>query len=340
MKTSRDQFKYWLSEAVRADRVALEALAQAANRLSLQNFGYAIGLYTPLYLSNYCENHCVYCGFHAGAKIKRSHLSLEAAALELTAIYQTGIREVLLLTGEMPQLASPSYIGAIASMARSKGFRSVGIEVYPMSVADYTALAEQGVNSLSLYQETYNREIYQNLHLSGPKRNYDWRYEGPGRAAASGISQINLGVLLGLGDYEAELLALFDHLSQLMGAYPEVAWGISLPRLQAATNWGHAQGLGVSDRKFVQALVALRLAFPSVSLAISSRETNKMRKNLIPLGINKLSAGARTTVGGYWDSSSGMDMAKQFPTKDFNGVGQICEMIKAGGYQPVLSDWL
>lgn len=351
MNASRQDFEAWLSPTVLEAPGALEAMAQRASAAAARHFGRVIQLYTPLYLSNYCENLCVYCGFHAGAAIPRRQLTLEEAALELKAIYQMGIREVLLLTGEHSKLASVTYIAGVARLAREIGFKSVGVEVYPMSTEDYRVLRTAGINSLSLYQETYNRERYSALHLKGPKADYDWRLGGPARAAAAGFSQINIGALLGLGPIDQELMALYAHLEGLMRTYPAVEWGVSLPRLQEATDWAKGHGEVVDDRRFVQALLALRLAFPRVSIAISTRESHQMRRHLIPLGINKLSAGVRTTVGGYALAALRENAAveptttaghgvQQFPIRDQGSVAGVAAMVSAAGYQPVFSDWL
>ncbi len=331
--------KAWLKhkeEIFSASVEALEEIAKAAQRNSILKFGKVIGLYTPLYLSNYCENLCIYCGFHAKANIDRHRLSPEEIVAELEAIYITGIREVLLLTGEHATLTSPLYIANAAHMARSIGFKSVGVEVYPMSVDEYAMMASAGVNSLSLYQETYNRQIYSAVHLDGPKSDYDWRLGAPSRAAQAGIPQINIGALFGLAPFEEELFALCDHLSSLMQAFPSVEWGLSIPRLQGATPWVDTSRVPISDIQFIKIYLTLRRTFPSVTISISTRESQLMRRHLITMGINKLSAGVKTTVGGY---SNGDKSDAQFPIRDGQSVVAVTNVISEMGYQPVFTNW-
>ena len=323
----------------------LEGFAIEANRMAKLDFGMAVSLYTPLYLSNYCENLCVYCGFRVDKAIERSKLSLEEVREELEAIYKMGIREVLLLTGEHSKRFSTREIAEAAKTAKKIGFKSVGIEVFPMSTEDYQMLANSGVNSLTLYQETYNRELYSELHLKGPKMDFDWRLLGPKRAAIAGISQINIGVLLGLGSLQDELSSLLKHLNELSRVFPEVEWGVSLPRLQEATSWAKEGCKKVCDTDFVKALLSIRLAFPKISIGISTRESDFMRRSLLPLGVNKLSAGVSTSVGGYAKSSkerlsNSPAKSTQFPIKDHQSVAEVDRMIRDLGYQPIYSNWV
>lgn len=339
----------------------LEAMAQRAHKNSIAQFGYAVQLYTPLYLANHCENLCVYCGFHMGAKIKREQLTVAEIEAELDAIYQTGIRDILLLTGESSTHTPVGYIAEAAKLAKAK-FKSVGIEVYPMSEEDYASLVASGVNGLTIYQETYDEALYAKVHLKGPKRDFRYRLGAPERAARAGMHQIAIGALYGLGNPLVEAYRCQEHMGYLEKKFPHVEWGLSLPRLREATAWAPEGHQALSDAEFVQLFLAFRLCFPRLSMNLSTRETAQFREQLLPMGVNKLSAGVLTTVGGYGARSKSDGAARgestadgiitvdgeritdsstpQFPISDDGSVVGVSQMIARAGYQVIYSDWV
>lgn len=335
---TRSAFEAYLKQGEGISALTLETLAQEAHRQSVDFYGKVVQLYTPLYLSNYCENHCVYCAFHAKAPINRLKLGERAIEEELRAIYKTGIREVLLLTGEDSKETPIEYLIQAVQIAKRVGFRSVCLEVYPMDTDDYRRLITAGANNLTLYQETYNKAAYKALHLSGPKADYQYRLDAPSRAAKAGMPQIVIGALLGLTDPASDVMALYDHLYALSQTFPDVEWGLSLPRLQGATPWSNKRCNAVDDRYFTFIIILLRLAFPTVRIGISTRESHTFRRHIIPLGINKLSAGVLTTVGGY--NSQAESNTGQFQIRDNESVEGIANMISEIGYQPIYSDWI
>lgn len=332
----RAYFEGLIDEAPTAK--VLEAMALKANQITQRHFGKTVSLYTPLYLSNHCENHCVYCGFQKGASIKRAQLDTQQIKEELMAIYATGIREVLLLTGESPKSVPLSYLKTAIKCAKDIGFKSIALEVYPMSTEAYGELVCAGANALTLYQETYNRDRYKSLHLSGPKSDFDYRYEAPYRAAQAGFKQITIGPLYGLSALREEALATFDHLSDLEKKYPHVEWGIALPRLRDVHTAHTFETYACSDKAFVQLFTAFRMAFERASMSLSTRESFDFRKNMLPLGVTKLSAGVLTTVGGY--SKKENQSTPQFQISDGSSVSDIAKMLISMGYQPIYSDWV
>ena len=312
----------------------LELLAQKANKLTLAHFGKTISLYIPLYLSNYCDNECAYCGFKHSNTIKRRKLTLEEVEQEAREISRTGIQHILILTGES-KLESPlTYIQECLERIK-KYFTSIAIEIYPLKEEEYRKLASSGAEGLTIYQETYDEVLYDKLHLKGPKRNYAFRLGAPERAAQAGMRQVNVGALLGLGDFPRDAFFTALHAKWLQDSYPAVEVGISLPRIQPQAG-GFDALRPWSDKEFVQLLIAMRLFLPRVGIAVSTRENNLLRKNIIGLGVTRISAGSRTEVGGYTleQKTSG-----QFETADKSSVEEIKRMICEKGYQPVAKDW-
>ncbi len=311
----------------------LEGMARRANEESLLNFGRTVSLFTPLYLGNHCENQCIYCAFNQTYKVKRKTMAQDEIHKSCQQISESGLDEVLLLTGESRKHTGLAYIKKAVDIA-SNYFNGVGIEVYPLEKVEYEALISVGCSSLTIYQETYNRERYDELHLSGPKKDYDYRFGAPSRAAQAGMNKIQIGALLGLSDPIEDAIETANHLSNLMKAYPEVEWGLSLPRLKDIEN-GDFIGEAVDDRLYVQILLAFRLLFPKVVISVSTRESLSMRRNLLALGINKLSAGVSTAVGGSDDTDT-----KQFEISDTSSVDEVKKMLKSEGYQAIFRNWV
>ena len=316
----------------------LEEMAAKAHEITLQYFGRTIQLYTPLYLSNYCENRCVYCGFSAANHIERRRLSLEEIEKEAIAIASTGLKHILVLTGESRIMSPLSYIRQSVNILK-KYFSSIAVEIYALTENEYRDLVSAGVDGLTIYQEVYDEEIYKKMHQSGPKSDYAFRLDAPRRGAAAGMRNVNIGVLLGLGDWRQEAFRLGLHARSLQDEFGETEIGISLPRLrphEGAFVISHE----VSDRAFVQILVALRIFSPRLGISISTREAAAFRDNLIPLGVTRVSAGSSTYVGGHIAAGGAQDGKPQFEISDTRSVPEMIASLERKGYQPVLKDWL
>ncbi len=318
------------------DRELLEEMAHAARELTRRQFGRTISLYAPLYISNYCQNECVYCGFHASSEIiPRSKLSLEDVDRECAALAATGIRSCLILTGESRFHSPPQYIRDACIIA-SRYFPYVAIEVYPLDEHEYRELYLAGVDGVTVYQETYNRARYDELHLAGPKKVYDYRIEAPDRIARSGMRHISMGVLLGLTDWRQDIIALFEHVRHLERKYPGVEFGLAFPRLRRVADDEHHY-LEVSDKEMLKIMCTARLFFPRAGISISTREMPAFRDRIIEFGVTKMSAGSSTRVGGYVERSDYDD--GQFQVFDPRSFDEVKAMLVAKGFDPVVTDW-
>ncbi|MBU1137532.1 MAG: 2-iminoacetate synthase ThiH [Proteobacteria bacterium] len=313
----------------------LEEMAQRSHDLTIRNFGRSVLLFTPMYLSNYCSNRCVYCGFNVDNTITRHHLSFSEVETEAQEIAKSGLKHILLLTGEDKRRASIEYLSQCVRIIE-KYFTAVGIEIYPLETEGYRTLVENGVDSLTLFQETYNETLYEKLHPGGPKRNYRFRLAGPERGCAAGMRAVNVGGLLGLDDWRREAFFTGLHADWLQSRWPEVAVGVSLPRMRPHA--GKFQpDFPISDRHLVQVMTALRLFMPRAGVTISTREGAQFRDNILPLGVTTMSAGASTAVGGH--SRQDADSTSQFDISDERNVPEMVEALKGLGYQPVYKDW-
>ena len=315
----------------------LEPMAKKAHALTLRNFGHTIGLFTPLYLANFCTNQCVYCSFHAGNNITRCKLTLEQVLKEGKAISTTGLQHLLLLTGESRTQSGPAYIEENVRALRPM-FASLGLEVYPLSTEEYTRLGKAGIDSVTLFQETYDEITYALVHPAGPKRNYHNRLEAPDRACEAGISSVNIGALLGLSDWRRDAFYSAIHADYLQRTYPGVEVSISVPRLRPYAGSFKSSAAPVTDEVLVQIILAYRLFLPRAGITLSTRESPQMRENLLPLGITRLSAGSLTSVGGYSETDN--VGSAQFEIADERSVPEVVQMIRAKGYLPAFCDWL
>ncbi|WP_319467588.1 2-iminoacetate synthase ThiH [uncultured Pseudodesulfovibrio sp.] len=313
----------------------LEEMAEKASQLTLQHFGRTIQLFTPLYLSNFCTNHCVYCGFNAKNHIPRSQLDLSEVEAEAKAIAATGLKHLLILTGEAPSKASPEYLEECMGVLREH-FPSVSIEIYAMTEEQYRRLVLAGVDGLTLFQETYDEELYAKLHPKGPKKDYRFRLDAPERGCRAGMRVVTIGALLGLGDWRRDALITGMHAAYLMDKYPEVDIAMSPPRMRPHAGSWEPKSIA-SDRDMVQLMLAFRLFLPRLGITVSTRETPEFRENLLPLGVTKMSAGVSTAVGGHAQDDD--DNVGQFDIADGRSVEEMCTMLKAHGYQPVFKDW-
>ncbi len=324
----------WVFET--EDRDLLEELAGAARETTLRYFGRAMGLYAPLYISNYCQNQCVYCGFHASSAIDRTKLTTGEIDQECRALAATGIRSCLILTGESRYHSPPSYIKE-AVMIAARYFPHIALEVYPLETHEYRELYLAGADGVTLYQETYDRKRYDELHLSGPKKNYDYRVQAPDRMAQAGIRQISMGVLLGLTEWRQDVPRLFRHLRSMEKKYPGVEYSLSFPRLRRVAD-DDQRYLDVSDVHMVKIICVARLLFPRAAINLSTRENAAFRDRILEFGITKMSAGSLTTVGGYADEKR-RDEEGQFEVHDQRDFAAIKAMLIRKGYDPVVTDW-
>jgi 2-iminoacetate synthase len=316
-----------------ADRF-LEETARAAMHLTSRRFGRAILLYAPIYLSNECVNVCTYCGFRRDIDVKRSTLGQGEIERELRFLTERGFRHLLLVTGEHPKIVTMDYLEEAVRNARNY-VPSVSIEVEPLSAEDYRRLVEAGIDGVTLYQETYDRGLYARYHTHGPKKRYDWRLEGPDRAAEAGVRRVNIGALLGLADWRRETLALAVHAGHLFRSYWRTHVSISFPRIRsAASHFDPPHPVG--DRELTRMVVALRLFLPDVGLVLSTRERPALRDGLAPLGITQMSAGSRTEPGGYID---GKGAEEQFHVDDTRSPEEVARRLGELGLDPVWKDW-
>lgn len=314
----------------------LEEMAQKARDVTLRYFGKVIQLYTPLYLSNYCDNSCIYCGFNMQNNLERKRLDFEEVEKEAQFIANTGLKHILILTGESRQMSPVSYIKECIKILKGH-FTSIAIEVYPLTEEEYAILISEGVDSLTIYQETYDEETYRKMHLAGPKTNYCFRLDAPERGAKEGMRNVNIGVLLGLGDWRRDVFSLGLHAKYLQDKFSDVDIGISIPRIRPQ-NAEFTPPHAVSDKTIVQIIIALRLFLPRLGISLSTRENPLLRENLLPLGITRMSAGSTTRVGGHTIEEA--DNLAQFEISDSRTVEEIKAMLEGKGYQPVLKDWL
>ena len=339
----------------------LEDLGRRARQLTQQRFGKVIRLFAPLYLSNECINNCKYCGFSRDNPILRVTLTLDEVRREAEALLSQGFRNVLLVSGEHPKFVSNSYLADCVRAVHDL-VPSLSLEIGPMETSDYIPLVNAGAEGLVVYQETYHRRIYDEMHTAGPKRNFDWRLETPERAYAAGFRRLGIGALYGLADWRYEALCLAAHAQYLLRKCWKASLTISLPRLRPCA--GEFQPLThMTDREMVQLVCAFRLMFPDVGLVLSTRESPTLRDGLIPLGITLMSAGSHTEPGGYtgagknklhhtqrgrivelgaseWAELNGNGHAtEQFNIADTRSPEAVANRIRGLGYEPVWKDW-
>lgn len=313
----------------------LEPMALKAHQLTVQNFGRTIQLFIPLYISNHCSNQCTYCGFNSTNSISRRKLSIEEIEVEARSIASTGIQHVLMLTGEAQNVTPLSYLVEAVECLKQY-FASVSIEIFPMDEGDYRRLRQAGVDGLTLYQEVYDREIYQKVHLKGRKTDYVYRLDGPERGAKVGFRTVNIGSLLGLGEQRSETFFTGLHGRYIEDKFLETEVAVSLPRFNPAEG-DYVPPFVVDDKTFVQFLCALRLFLPRAGLSVSTRESAVFRDHLIQLGVTRFSAGSCTGVGGY--ANQDISQTPQFEITDQRSVEEVAAAITQKGYQPVYKDW-
>ena len=313
----------------------LEETAARAKMETRKYFGSSISMFTPLYLANYCSNHCVYCGFNCNNNIRRGKLSYAEMESEMDAISKTGLREILLLTGESRSQSNVDYIGEAVKLAK-KYFSTIGIEIYPLNSDEYAYLHRCGADFVSVYQETYDPDIYEKNHLSGPKRVYPYRFDAQERAVTGGMRGVGFGSLLGLGDFRKDAFATGIHAYYLQRKYPHIEISFSVPRIRAYIN-AENHGCSVGEKQLLQVMLACRLFMPFAGITISTRERAGFRDNIIGLAATKISAGVKVGVGGHGLEEIGDE---QFEISDSRDVAQVHAMILEKGLQPVYTDYL
>jgi 2-iminoacetate synthase len=313
----------------------IEVLAQRARALTQRHFGRTISLYAPLYLANYCTSGCAYCGFASDRAQPRRRLEPPEAENELSMLKEMGFEEVLLLTGERTSHADFDYLLECVSLA-ARQFHAVGIEAFPMTTREYALLADAGCSGVTLYQETYDPRQYDRLHRWGPKKDYLHRLEAPARAMEAGMRTVGLGVLLGLSDPVFDAVCLLRHADHLQRIHWKSGITLSFPRLRPQA--GNFSALFPVDEAWLAQLVfAVRIILPEIPLLLSTRERPGFRDGMAGLGISKMSAGSRTTVGGYGEAEPNAE--GQFQVSDKRSVPEICAMLRNRGLSPVFKNW-
>ncbi len=340
----------------------LEPLSRRSQEITRQRFGRVIRLFAPLYLSNECINNCQYCGFSRDNPIYRVTLSVDEVVREARSLQEQGFRNILLVAGEHPKFVSDGYLADCVRALHAE-IPSLSLEVGPMETEDYRPLVQAGADGLVVYQETYDRKIYAEMHTAGPKRNFDWRLETPERAYDAGFRRLGIGALFGLGDWRMEAICVAAHAQYLLRHCWKSQMTISLPRLRPCA--GEFQPLTqMSDRELVQLVCAFRLFLPDAGLVLSTRESAKLRDGLIPLGITMISAGSHTEPGGYtgagkdkihltergrikelgaseWavTANRATNATGQFEIADERSPVEMADLIRRLGYEPVWKDW-
>ena len=331
---SVDNFKALLSPAALP---FLEEIAQKAQKETRKHFGNSVAIFTPLYIANYCENYCVYCGFNCHNKIKRAQLNAEEIEKEMQAIAETGLEEVLILTGESPNKSSVEYIGDACKIAK-KYFKLIGLEVYPMDSKDYAYLHECGADFVTVFQETYNSDKYKTLHLGGRKRIFPYRLNAQERAIMGGMRGVGFAALLGLDDFRKDALATGMHAYLLQKKYPHAEIAFSCPRLRPIINNDKINPKDVHEPQLLQIICAYRIFMPFASITISTRECERFRDNIIQIAATKISAGVNVGIGGHSQEEEKGD--EQFEISDGRSVDEIYQMIEDNGMQPVMTDYI
>lgn len=340
-RCSIEDFKALLSPAAEP---FLEKMAVRAREETSKHFGNTVYLFTPLYIANYCENYCVYCGFNCYNHIKRMKLDASQIEHEMKVIAESGMEEVLILTGESKSASSVEYIGEACKIAR-KYFRMVGLEVYPMNTKDYQYLRECGADYVTVFQETYDTEKYEKLHLLGHKRVWPYRFDAQERALRGGMRGVGFSALLGLSDFRKDALATALHVYYLQRKYPQAEMSLSCPRLRPIINNDKINPLDVHERQLCQILCAYRIFLPYVGITVSSRESATFRNGIAKICATKISAGVSTGIGDHESKYTGKDGGEnegdeQFEINDSRSFKTMYQDMSEEGLQPVLNDYL
>ena len=336
-----EDFKALLSPAAEP---FLEQMAERARLETSKHFGNTVYLFTPLYIANYCENYCVYCGFNCYNHIKRMKLSVEQIEKEMKVIADSGMEEILILTGESRGQSNVEYIGEACKLAR-KYFRMVGLEIYPVNTDEYKYLHECGADYVTVFQETYDSDKYEKLHLLGHKRVWPYRFDAQERALRGGMRGVAFSALLGLSDFRKDALASALHVYYLQRKYPHAEMSLSCPRLRPIINNDKINPLDVHEKQLCQVLCAYRIFLPYVGITVSSRESAEFRNGIVKIAATKVSAGVSTGIGDHESKYSGKETDgvqgdEQFEIDDNRSLDKMYQDIADEGLQPVLNDYL
>lgn len=316
----------------------LEEMALRAREETRKHFGNSVYLFTPLYISNYCENNCIYCGFNCKNKIKRARLDNDGIEREMKAIAKTGLEEILILTGESRKMSDVEYIGQACKIA-SKYFKMTGLEVYPMNSDEYAYLHSCGADYVTVFQETYNPEKYSQLHLGGHKRIFPYRLNAQERALMGGMRGVAFAALLGLDDFRRDAFATGMHAYLIQRKYPMAEISFSCPRLRPTINHAEINPRDVHEKQLLQIMCAYRIFMPFAGMTISTRESAKFRDNVIGMTATKISAGVSTGIGDH-DGEEEEKGDNQFEIADTRDVAEVCAAATARGLQPVMNDYV
>lgn len=338
---SVEDFKALLSPAAEP---FLEQMAERARWETSKHFGNTVYLFTPLYIANYCENYCVYCGFNCYNHINRMKLNMEQIEKEMKVIADSGMEEILILTGESRGKSGVDYIGEACKLAK-KYFRMVGLEIYPVNSDEYRYLHECGADYVTVFQETYNTDKYETLHLMGHKRVWPYRFNAQERALMGGMRGVGFSALLGLSDFHKDALASALHVYYLQRKYPHAEMSLSCPRLRPIINNDKINPLDVHEKQLCQIICAYRIFLPYVGITVSSRESASFRNGIVKIAATKVSAGVSTGIGDHESKYSGKDDGtetgdEQFEISDGRSFETMYEDITEEGLQPVLNDYV
>ncbi len=338
---SIEDFKALLSPAAEP---FLEQMAERARLETSKHFGNTVYLFTPLYIANYCENYCVYCGFNCYNHINRMKLSMEQIEKEMKVIADSGMEEILILTGESRAQSNVEYIGEACKLAR-KYFRMVGLEIYPVNTDEYKYLHECGADYVTVFQETYDTDKYEQLHLLGHKRVWPYRFDAQERALRGGMRGVAFSALLGLSDFRKDALASALHVYYLQRKYPHAEMSLSCPRLRPIINNDKINPLDVHEKQLCQIICAYRIFLPFVGITVSSRESAEFRNGIVKIAATKVSAGVSTGIGDHESKYSGKESDEvqgdeQFEIDDNRSLDKMYRDIEGEGLQPVLNDYL
>ncbi len=336
-----EDFKALLSPAAEP---FLEQMAERARLETGKHFGNTVYLFTPLYIANYCENYCVYCGFNCYNHISRMKLSMEQIEHEMQVIADSGMEEILILTGESRSKSDVPYIGEACKLAR-KYFRMVGLEIYPVNTEEYRYLHECGADYVTVFQETYDAKKYETLHLAGHKRVWPYRFDAQERALMGGMRGVAFSALLGLSDFRKDALASALHVYYLQRKYPHAEMSLSCPRLRPIINNDKINPLDVHEKQLCQILCAYRIFLPFVGITVSSRESAEFRNGIVKIAATKVSAGVSTGIGDHESKYSGKETDckqgdEQFEIDDSRSLEKMYQDMSGEGLQPVLNDYL
>lgn len=313
----------------------LEPMARKSQYYTQERFGKIISMYIPLYLSNACTNHCVYCGFQFKNNIKRTTLNEDQIKAECEAIRKLGpFENLLIVTGEYPSVAGVDYLEKALQIARPY-FNNLTIEVMPLKEKDYYRLTKSGLNGVVCFQETYHRDRYKVYHPQGMKSNFEWRLNGYDRMGAAGVHKIGMGVLIGLEDWRTDITMMAYHLRYLQKHYWQTRYSVNFPRMRPAEG-GFQPNVVISDKELAQVTFAFRIFDHDVDISYSTRENHKFRSNMMKLGVTSMSAGSKTEPGGYVSTPEALE---QFTINDDRTPKEVAEEIRQLGYEVVWKDW-